>query len=52
MPDMRGARVFPKFGQWAGMYRGEFERPCLQGKNAVADLAREIRPKLEAFLPK
>ncbi|HEX2184678.1 MAG TPA: extracellular solute-binding protein [Chloroflexota bacterium] len=51
MPTMRGARVFPKFGQWATLYRGEFEQPALQGSRTVPDLAREVRPKLEALLP-
>jgi len=52
LPDMRPFRVIPKYGDWNDVFWNQFMDPLFHKKGTAADLAKAVRPKLEATLPK
>ncbi len=51
VPEMRAFNVIPQHQEWDSVFWGEFMDPLFQKKAQPADLAPEMRAKLEAFLP-
>jgi len=51
LPDMRPFRVIPRYGDWNDVFWNQFMDPLFHKKGTAADLAKTVRPKLEATLP-
>lgn len=51
VPEMRAFNVIPQHQEWDSVFWGEFMDPLFQKKAQPADLAPEMRARLEAFLP-
>lgn len=49
--DMRAYNVIPRHQEWDDLFWREFQDPLYHKKGTAADLAKAIRPKLEALLP-
>jgi multiple sugar transport system substrate-binding protein len=53
VPSMRAFHIIPRFLEWVDAFRGQFVNPLLHDETdlTVAELAAEVRPVLEEFLP-
>ena len=51
VPDMRSFNIVPRHQEWDSIFWGEFMDPLFQKKATPAELAPEIRKKLESVLP-
>lgn len=51
LPDMRPFRVIPQYGDWNDIFWNQFMDPLFHKKGTAAELAKTVRPKLEATLP-
>ena len=53
VPQMRAFHIVPQMSQWNDIFWNKFMGPLLNGetKESVDQLAKEIRPQLEAVLP-
>lgn len=51
VPFMRSFNILPRHQEWDSIFWGELMDPLMQKKSAPAELAAEIRQKLEAVLP-
>lgn len=53
VPSMRAFYIIPRFLEWNDVFWGQFMNPLLNGETdlTVAELAAEVRPELEEFLP-
>jgi multiple sugar transport system substrate-binding protein len=49
---MRPFRVIPKFSEWNDIFWNQYEDPVFHKKGTPEELAKAVRPKLEAVLPK
>ncbi len=49
--SMRSFNIIPRHSEWDTMFWEQFQDPLYHDKGTVADLAKAIRPKLEALLP-
>lgn len=50
--DMRAFRVIPRHQEWDTIFWEQLQDPLYHRKGTAADLAKAVRPKLEAVLPK
>jgi len=48
---MRSFNIIPKHSDWDTVFWEQFQDPLYHDKGTVADLAKAVRPKLEALLP-
>ena len=48
---MRSFNIVPRHQEWDSIFWGEFMDPLFQKKATPAELAPEIRKKLESVLP-
>jgi multiple sugar transport system substrate-binding protein len=53
VPSMRAFRIIPKYAQWNDAFWSKFANPLIlkETDKSVKDLAAEVRPQLESFLP-
>ena len=53
VPQMRALHIVPQMAQWNDIFWNKFMGPLLNGetKETPDQLAKEIRPQLEAVLP-
>ena len=49
--SMRSFNIIPKHADWDTVFFEQFQDPLFHKKGGVADLAKAVRPKLEALLP-
>jgi multiple sugar transport system substrate-binding protein len=52
VPTMRAFNIVPRHQEWDSIFWGEFMDPLFHKKGTAAELAAQIRPKLEEVLPK
>lgn len=52
LPDAKSAPVFPGYAQWADIWNTQFIDPLFRGTDTAENLAKKVRPQLEATLPK
>ncbi len=51
VPSMRSFNILPRHQEWDSIFWGEFMDPLFQKKATPAELAAEVRQKLESVLP-
>ncbi len=49
--SMRSFNIIPRHSEWDTIFWEQFQDPLFHKKGTVADLAKAVRPKLEALLP-
>lgn len=49
--SMRSFNIIPKHAEWDTIFWEQFQDPLFHKKGSAADLAKAVRPKLEALLP-
>ena len=49
--SMRSFNIIPKHAEWDTTFWEQFQDPLYHNKGTAADLAKTVRPKLEALLP-
>ncbi len=49
--SMRSFNIIPRHSEWDTTFWEQFQDPLYHNKGTVADLAKAVRPKLEALLP-
>ncbi|MDP2989660.1 MAG: extracellular solute-binding protein, partial [Kiritimatiellota bacterium] len=52
MPNMRAPHIFPGYAEWTTVFGDRYNDPLIRGNGTAADLAKQVRPLLEAKLPK
>ncbi|HEX2914515.1 MAG TPA: sugar ABC transporter substrate-binding protein [Chloroflexia bacterium] len=52
LPDAKSAPIFPNYAQWTDIWGTQFIDPLFRGKDTAENLAKKVRPQLEATLPK